>query len=45
MYRYDDGKQVFPEYAPDINSIGIGLDMIPGADVVIELDEIRIVPR
>ncbi len=45
VYRYDDGVQVFPEYPKDINSIGIGLDMIPGADVVIELDEIRIVPK
>ena len=44
-YRYVKGKQEFPTHPRDINRIGIGLDMIPGADVVIELDEIRIVEK
>ena len=44
-YQYVDGVQEFPEYPKDIDRIGIGLDMIPGADLTIELDEIRIVPK
>ncbi|MDP6353968.1 MAG: DUF4838 domain-containing protein [Planctomycetota bacterium] len=44
-YQYVKGNQEFPTHPSDINRIGIGLDMIPGADVVIELDEIRIVEK
>ena len=45
VYSYVGGKPTYPEYPSDINTISVGLEMIPGADVLIELDEIRVVPR
>jgi len=45
VYSYATGKPTYPEYPNDINTIGIGLDMLPDADIVIELDEIRVVDK
>ena len=45
VYSYATGKPEYPEYPSDIDTISVGLKMLPGADVVIELDEIRVVGK
>jgi len=45
VYSYAKGKPEYPDYPSDVNTISVGLEMIPGAEVVIELDEIRVVEK
>jgi len=42
VWRYDDGRRSSPAYPSDINVISVGLELVPGADVVVEVDEIRV---
>jgi hypothetical protein len=38
-------ESVYAEHPKDIDTIGVGLELIPGADVVIEVDTIRVMEK
>ena len=42
VYRYIKSKKTYLKFPPDIHKMTVGMELIPGTDVVIELDEIRV---